>query len=67
MAGTELKPCPFCGGEMEKHGAKRRGYYYAHPDNDCLLANIDAVTGVAIILESEIEKWNRRIENENNM
>ena len=58
----ELKPCPFCGKELARYGNKRLGYYYAHIDNDCLLANIDDATGVAIILECKIELWNRRAE-----
>ena len=61
---AELKPCPFCGGELKRHGNKRLGYYYSHPDNDCLLAEIDDANGVAIILECDIEKWNRRCESE---
>jgi hypothetical protein len=59
---TNLKPCPFCGGELEQRGNRRLGYYYAHPSNDCILANIDDASGVAIIFESEIEAWNRRAE-----
>ena len=58
----KLKQCPFCGGELERYGNKKLGYYYAHPDNDCLLADIDDATGVAIILVCDIEKWNRRAE-----
>ena len=59
---AELKPCPFCGCELEIHRNKRLGDYYTHPENDCILANIDDATGVAVILGSEIEKWNRRAE-----
>jgi hypothetical protein len=61
MDKVELKPCPFCGGELERHGGKKLGYYYyAHPTNDCILANLDEAIGVAIIFENEIEAWNRR-------
>ena len=59
---AELKPCPFCGSELEQMGNKRLGYFYAHPSNECLLADIDDSTGFVVILESEIEKWNRRAE-----
>lgn len=59
---ADLKPCPFCGRELNQYGNKRLGYYYAHIENDCILAEIDDATGVAIILESEIEMWNRRAE-----
>lgn len=56
---NELKPCPFCGCELEQHGDKL-GKWWTHPINDCILSCIDDVDGFVTIMDYEVEKWNRR-------
>lgn len=54
-----VKPCPFCG---EKLTARKALYpeggidAYAHPENGCILAYDTEL----IIMESDIELWNKR-------
>lgn len=62
----ELKPCPFCGCELEKHHT----HYIAinshavdydswdHPDNGCVLA--ERICENDSLLEQDIDAWNRR-------
>lgn len=61
----DLKPCPFCGAQLEKH---KEGYW-VHPVNDCLLAAADSehliFCGNISINPYQIEKWNRRMRDEN--
>lgn len=54
---NELKPCPFCGCDLEYAGDA-----YKHPINDCFLANVDDVCGYVTVYGYEQEKWNRRAE-----
>ena len=63
----ELKPCPFCGAQLEKihnHYISICGTtvdydYYSHPLNGCLLE--DRFDGAYILRECDIEKWNERV------
>ena len=63
----ELKPCPFCGAQLEKvhnhyisiEGKEVDYDYYSHPFNGCLLE--DRFEGVHILRECDIEKWNERV------
>ena len=63
---VELKPCPFCGKMLErKHVRKtksRNGYdYYMHPDNECILADVD--DGLPFtVFDDDVDDWNRRAE-----
>ena len=56
---NKLKPCPFCGGELEKQEYVPLRFRYIHPKNDCILS-----IRICIYTTSEIEAWNRRVENE---
>ena len=56
-----LKPRPFCGEQLEKH---KKGYWL-HPENACILAEIDSEYGEIAICSYQIEKWNRRVNDEN--
>ena len=54
----KLKPCPFCGGELEVD----RFNIWTHPSNDCLLATVDeGVFPLMISGSREIDAWNRRV------
>lgn len=48
----ELRRCPFCGGEIERH---RDSYYIDHKSSCFLFRN-----HVNFINENELEAWNRR-------
>lgn len=60
----ELKPCPFCGAELEfeqhifRRANNKKVYeYYRHPVVDCIL------DGIEIGDEQEAAMWNRRADN----
>ena len=57
---TELKPCPFCGCEVEIRIGVYTAYYLAHPETDCMLC------GFASYFTKDknelINDWNRRVE-----
>ena len=63
----ELKPCPFCGAQLEKRhnhytaidGTTVDYDYYSHPFNGCILE--ERLNEMGILLESDIEKWNERV------
>ena len=62
----ELKPCPFCGEMLKrKHIRKtksRNGYdYYTHPDNECILADVNDGIPLSLYVD-EVGDWNRRAE-----
>ena len=62
---TELKPCPFCGCEVEivigiygLHGIPNR-YNIIHPENDCIMERFESY--YTDNKEYLIEDWNRRV------
>ena len=59
---SELKPCPFCGGE-----AKIRDFSTPDldPEIDVFCTNCGGQTFVYETVGEAIEAWNRRVENEN--
>jgi hypothetical protein len=65
---AKLKPCPFCGCELEKKhihykAIKNKVVDYDcwdHPLNDCIMAEI--AFDNRSIRENDIEAWNRRAE-----
>jgi hypothetical protein len=50
----ELKPCPFCGTDIEFDGA-----YIIHPDGDCILAEYE-FTDCTQTEDQFVAAWNRR-------
>ena len=61
---SDLKPCPFCGEMLEKKHVRktksRNGYdYYEHPDNECILADVDDGYPLTVF-NNEVDDWNRR-------
>lgn len=54
---TELKPCPFCGGEAELHDVYSIKLYW------CKCEECGAETQAEDIIEKAIENWNRRVNN----
>ena len=70
MMETELKPCPFCGGQAELRKTLGRENYFARCKNMCAITcgrhNINGKWR-PISQNEAIELWNRRTnENENN-
>ena len=57
---TELKPCPFCGGEDFQMVSVYGGEYYV----DCLTCTACGPSGETE--EEAIEAWNRRAKNATN-
>jgi hypothetical protein len=53
-----LKPCPFCGAEMEFKSSWSDGWA-DHPANDCVLATTDGGFPLSLA-EDEFPAWNRR-------
>ena len=67
MKETELKPCPFCGGEAVLESYKsRKGYEANIQCNGGCLSLMRTITydteGEAI--EAVVNAWNRRVDNE---
>lgn len=66
---TELKPCPFCGGDAEKRYIKRNKLfaYMRFPYNTRYVYVCCKVCGatsiVCVSVENAIEAWNRRADN----
>ena len=60
---SELKPCPFCGGNLEYQSVMN---YWLHPDNECILARVDSEWGAIGVpnLPEYVNGWNRRADNE---
>ncbi len=54
---TELKTCPFCGGEAEMNGIKTLFHIRCK--------HCGAATGLFIDKEVAAEAWNRRVDNGN--
>lgn len=70
MMETELKPCPFCGGQAELRKTLGRENYFVRCKNMCAITcgrhNINGKWR-PISQNEAIELWNRRTnENENN-
>ena len=67
MANTELKPCPFCGGEavLEPYKA-RKGYEANIQCNGGCLALMRTITydTEEEAIENVVKAWNRRADNE---
>ena len=65
---AELKPCPFCGSELEKHHMHYKTYrggvvdydYWIHPYNNCFLAYV--IDEMFVVREGNFDEWNRRYE-----
>ena len=66
----ELKPCPFCGGELNIEYGKLNSYC-VHPENDCILSHVKTTCGgygrYNMILfnakdDTAIRNWNRRVD-----
>lgn len=51
---AELKPCPFCGAELEKRSNKRGRIVYTHPLNGCIILKVFLTT------DEDLMDWNRR-------
>lgn len=56
----ELKPCPFCGSDLERREGKtyggRKKIVYIHPENHCIILKSIIET------EADAAMWNRREE-----
>lgn len=63
---TELKPCPFCGGEafLEPYRV-RKGYEASIQCNQCL-CSMSTITydEEETAIESVVKAWNRRVDND---
>lgn len=59
---VELKPCPFCGCDLERRERKTQGgkteFAYIHPENHCIILKWKIVT------DADVEMWNRRAYND---
>lgn len=59
---NELKPCPFCGANLERRERTlpggRKEVAFIHPENRCIILQWK------IVDEVDMRKWNRRM-NEN--
>ena len=70
----KLKPCPFCGKEIEVIRAECTGYYISHhlqEDNFCScelgytgLNTMEETTGLFETKEDAIKSWNTRYEHQ---
>jgi len=56
---TELKPCPFCGGEAEIDGYVNAGTYFVQCV-DQYLTCFQPITNACVDEKSAIEMWNKR-------
>ena len=63
---TKLKPCPFCGGEIEIVNTDCtdpiHGYGIIHGNNDCILNNGGGYLEIYNTEEQAILAWNARAE-----
>lgn len=63
----KLKPCPFCGAQLEKRhnhyiaidGTTVDYDFYEHPYNGCVLE--DRLCEQGCLFENDIKKWNERV------
>ena len=57
----ELKPCPFCGCNLERRERKTHGgrkeTAFIHPENGCIILKWKIET------DADIAMWNRRVDN----
>jgi len=63
---SDIKPCPFCGEMLEKKHVRERWFmygfdYYQHPDNKCILANVEDLFPITVS-DKNVDDWNRRAE-----
>ena len=56
MTMFELKPCPFCGAELEKRSNNRGKIVYMHPLNGCIILKVFITT------DEDLMEWNRRVD-----
>jgi len=54
---AEVKPCPFCGAEIDLED-DHHGAYYVHPDNNCLLDRY------SLLDVERVKLWNKRVVDE---
>lgn len=70
---NDMKPCPFCGAELEKKKSPHWGRnfenklavigyddYWSHPVNDCIIC-MGSPEGFCVFGDG-IEEWNRRVD-----
>ena len=57
MDEPKLKPCPFCGAQLEQttYGV------WEHPDGECFLAHADTEFENIVVFPDDIDRWNRRV------
>ena len=55
---SELKPCPFCGGEATL--TKEQGRFFVSCENDDCGVVVETRLWVSRTMEGAIEAWNRR-------
>ena len=56
---TELKPCPFCGGEAEFR--KENGRFFVSCENGRCNVIVETMTSASWCEHDAIEAWNRRV------
>lgn len=66
---SELKPCPFCGGEVNiYYSSATKAFYFIHTDKqgvskNCILITPALIFGNYKSLKEAYEAWNRRADN----
>lgn len=68
---NELKPCPFCGGEVNVCFSSKKGYYVIHSlkhgeSNECILPSGMVLSRKYENLGQAYEAWNRRANDDKN-
>lgn len=57
---SELKRCPFCGGEATLR--REHGRFFVSCENDKCGVGVETTLWVSGTMESAVEAWNRRVE-----
>lgn len=60
---AELKPCPFCGGDVTiYYSSMTKGFYFMHNKRDkpCILLTPSTILGKNECLQDAYDAWNRR-------